>query len=112
MTWCVDTLKIIGEGLVEKSNLCSFELDLGTFNNFLIINNEFEVVIKVIVFSQPLFESTFFGENIQLPSMHFIKYKEGKPRWITENDINLIAIEYQKRCRKKLKILHEIPNLL
>ncbi len=59
MTWCVDTLKIIGEGLVEKSNLCSFELDLVTFNNFLIINKEFEVVIKVIVFSQPLFESTF-----------------------------------------------------
>ncbi len=26
MVWCVDTLKIVGEGKVEKSNLCNFEL--------------------------------------------------------------------------------------
>ncbi|MED4400049.1 hypothetical protein ABET41_10805 [Metabacillus fastidiosus] len=108
MAWCVDTLKIVGEGKIEKSNLCNFELDLGYYDNFVIINEKFGEVIKIIIFPEKLFEKTFLGENIDRYTMHFIKYKEGQPWWITEEDIRLIAKEYHKRSGKKLKLIEEI----
>jgi len=100
MTWCVDTLKIVGEGKIEKSSLCNFEIDLGYFNNFLLIDKEFGEVIKVIVFPGALFEKTFFGKEKSLHNMHFIKYKEGQPHWIQQKDIELIAKEYKKLIGK------------
>ncbi|QGQ44772.1 hypothetical protein [Metabacillus sediminilitoris] len=51
---------------MKKSNLCNFELDLGYYNDFLIINKEYGEVIKSIVFPEKLFEKKFFGEKISI----------------------------------------------
>ncbi|UNL85728.1 hypothetical protein [Priestia koreensis] len=104
MAWCVDTLKIIGEGRVEKSTLCNFEFFLGYLEDFLVIDERFEIEIKIIIFPQSLFEETFFGTENPLHTMHFIKYREGKEDWIKQKDIQLIAEEYKKRTGKQLSV--------
>ncbi len=102
MVWYVDTLKIVGEGQVEKSNLCNFEFDLGYFDNFLVIDKKLGIVIKTILFPKSLFEQKFFGKETDLYTMHFIKYREGMADWIKQSDIELIAREYKKRAGKQL----------
>ncbi|MEH6949530.1 hypothetical protein V7068_21180 [Bacillus sp. JJ634] len=108
MAWCVDTLKIVGEGQVEKSRLCNFEFDLGYFDNFLVIDKKRRIVIKTIIFPEALFEQTFFGKEDSLYTMHFIKYREGKADWIEQSDIELIAKEYKKRTGKKLSFTQKL----
>lgn len=104
MAWCVDTLKIIGEGEVEKSTLCNFEFDLGYLEHFLVINKESSIEIKVIIFPKALYEQKFLGKETDLYTMHFIKYREGMEDWIKQRDIELIAREYKKITGKQLKI--------
>ena len=108
MAWCVDTLKIIGKGKVEKSNLCNFEMDLGYFDNFLIINKDIGEVIKIIIFPEKIFEKTFLGEDNSLYTIHFIKYIHGMPTWINDQDVKLIAKEYNKINGKKLEFIQHI----
>ena len=96
MIWCVDTLKIVGEGKVEKSNLCNFEFDLGYFDNFLVVDRDLGIIIETILFPEALFDQTFFGKENKLYTMHFIKYRQGKEDTIQQSDIELIAKEYNK----------------
>jgi hypothetical protein len=110
MVWCVNTLKIVGEGKVEKSSLCNFEIDLGYIDNFLIVNKELGEIIKVIVFPEKQFEKIFFEEDVTNCNLHFIKFKEGSPTWINEKDIRLIAREYHKRSGKRLLVLHNVAT--
>jgi hypothetical protein len=50
MPWGVKTLKIIGDGLVQKSDLTSFEFPLGHYEDFIVIDKKNGEIIKVVTF--------------------------------------------------------------
>lgn len=108
MPWCVRSLKIVGEGLVEVSNVCSHEFDLGHFEDFVIVNPDNEEMIKVLIFSNNLFEMKFFGEKTDLYTMHFVKIKDGMVGCVNQSDYNVIAKEYKVRTGKDFKVIQRL----
>ncbi|MCP8968996.1 hypothetical protein [Ectobacillus ponti] len=105
MSWCVRSLKIIGEGLVEVSSVCSHEFVEGHFEDFAVVNPEQQEIIQVLVFAKHLFEMQFFGQKTEIYTMHFVKVKQGKLDWIQESDYQVIASVYNKKVGKQLKII-------
>jgi len=103
--WCVRTLKIVGPGEVQVSDLCNFEFCEGYFDYFLVTDKDHGEEIRIITFPKSLFNQMFFEEEATHYTMHFIKYKYGRADDITPNDYKYIAEEYKKRTGKRLKII-------
>ena len=106
MVWCVNTLKIVGQGEVEKSSLCNFEFDMdsGFLEDFIVIDEDSRNLIKTIVFPSMLFKATFWGESTTSYTMHFLKIRGGMIWDIDDSDISLIAKEYNARTGNKIKL--------
>jgi hypothetical protein len=56
LPWCVRTLKIVGPGEVEVSDLCNFEFCDGYFDRFLITDRDHGEEIRIIIFPKSLFD--------------------------------------------------------
>jgi len=105
MPWCVRSLKVVGEGLVEVSSVCSHEWDEGHFEDFVVVDSDRQEIIQVLIFSKHLFEMKFFGEEIDPYTMHFVKITHGRIDWIQEHDYQVIAEEYRKRTGQTFKVI-------
>ncbi|MEM1505621.1 hypothetical protein RG959_19665 [Domibacillus sp. 8LH] len=63
MPWGVKTLKIIGNGLVQESDLTSFEFPLGHYEDYIVLDEKHREIIKIATFPTFLFEEKFYGKE-------------------------------------------------
>lgn len=101
-------MKIIGDGLVQESDLTSFEFPLGHFEDYIVLDEKHREIIKIATFPTFLFEEKFYGKENDFYTMHFIKFEHGIPGFINKQDCRRIADKYKEVTRKKLKIIEEI----
>ncbi|MCM3745359.1 hypothetical protein M3193_14625 [Sporosarcina luteola] len=103
MVWCLDTLKVIGKGQVERSSLCSCEFDMASEEEeFLVINKASRKVINTITFKESAVEKELFGKR---DTVHFIKVTDGLLDHLRPEDFKLISDKYFEMTNQKLSIL-------
>lgn len=102
MPWGVKTLKILGDGLVQESDLTSFEFPLGHYEDYILLDEKHRKIIKIVTFPTFLFEEKFYGKENNFYTMHFIKFEHGIPEFIKEQDYRRIADKYLEQTGKKL----------